>query len=342
MEEPQQTVFYFQPRQAMRPTWRAWLRHLLLMIVAFCTVTIAGSISPFGPIPVFPDANPQTWNETLTFLFRLPQEYARLIYQTVVLLFTNAAVRAHGLEFSISIMFILTCHEMGHYIACRIYKVDATLPYFIPTPPLIGPAGTFGAFIKIMSPLPSTKATFDIGVAGPIAGFIALIPVLIIGLLRAETLSPEQMEAASSGLYFSDSLLTHLFAAALGIDLTRIFMNSFLSAAWLGILVTALNLIPAGQLDGGHAIHAVFGDRGHYWIGRAAFALMVVFSVLGLYYFNSPSGILFVVLLGVMLRFPHPQPIDDRPLDGRRRFVALLTLLIFILCFTPFPLQLRL
>jgi membrane-associated protease RseP (regulator of RpoE activity) len=342
MEEPQQTVFYFEPRRSLRPTWRAWLRHGLLMFVTFCTVTIAGSIYPFGPVLVFPNANPQTWSETLTFFLHLPEEYAKLIYQTVVLLFTNDAVRSHGLEFSLSIMFILTCHEMGHYIACRLYKVDATLPFFIPTPPLIGPAGTFGAFIKIMSPLPSRKATFDIGVAGPIAGFIALIPILIMGLRRATPIAPEQMEALKSELYFSDSLLTHLFAVVFAIDLTRIFMNSFLSAAWLGILVTALNLIPAGQLDGGHAIYAVFGERGHHWIGRAAFAAMVVLSALGLYFYNSPSGILFVVLLGVMLRFPHPQPIDDRPLDARRRLVAVLTLLMFVLCFTPFPLQLRL
>lgn len=342
MDEPQQTVFYFEPRQALRPTWRAWLKHLLLMVLTFCTVTVAGSINPFGPVPVFPNANPQTWGETLTFLFHLPEEYARLIYQTVVLLFTNAGVRTYGLEFSISLMFILACHEMGHYIACRIYKVDATLPFFIPTPPLIGPAGTFGAFIKIMSPLPSAKATFDIGVAGPMAGFVALIPVLIMGLLRAVPLTPEQIEAGSSGIFFSDSLLTHLIAAGLGIDLSRIFMNSFLSAAWLGILVTALNLIPAGQLDGGHAVYSVFGERGHYWIGRVAFGAMVVFSALGVYFFNSPGGVLFVVLLGVMLRFPHPRPIDDRPLNAGRRFLAFLTLMIFILCFTPFPVQVKL
>src|SRR5205085_6272823 len=97
---------------------------------------------------------------------------------------------ARGLKFSLSLLFILFCHEMGHYIACRIYRVDATLPFFIPTPPMIGPAGTFGAFIKILSPMPSRRAVFDIGVAGPIAGFIALIPIALIALFTYQYVAP--------------------------------------------------------------------------------------------------------------------------------------------------------
>jgi membrane-associated protease RseP (regulator of RpoE activity) len=100
------------------------------------------------------------------------------------------------LKFSLSVLFILICHEMGHYIACRIYRVDATLPYFIPTPPMIGPAGTFGAFIKILSPLPSRRAVFDIGVAGPIAGFVALVPVAILGFLTYQKISRRKFRLA--------------------------------------------------------------------------------------------------------------------------------------------------
>jgi membrane-associated protease RseP (regulator of RpoE activity) len=227
---------------------------------------------------------------------------------------------------------------MGHYIACRIYKVDATLPFLIPTPPMIGPAGTFGAFIKITSPLPSRKAIFDIGVAGPIAGFIALIPVAIIGIISARTLDAG-VEPFAVGIIFSDPLLTQMIAAAFDVDLTRTITNPFLSAAWVGLLVTALNLIPSGQLDGGHAVFAVFGKAIHGWTGKIAFVVMGLLSILGWFYFNSPSGFLITILLGVMLRIRHPEPWDMSPLGKTRLAVAAFTLLIFILCFTPFPIK---
>lgn len=331
----------FSRREAMRPTARTWAKHIALLLLTFCTVTIAGSIYPFGTIAIFPNADPQTASEFFAFLLALPGEYFQLISGTVYALFHDSDVLRHGLSFSLSLLFILTAHEMGHYVACRLYGVDATLPFFIPTPPLIGPAGTFGAFIKIVSPLPSRRATFDIGVAGPIAGFVAMIPIAVIGILTMPQVSPEQMAAMQGGLYFSDSLFTHLLAYIFGINLSLSFMNAFSSAAWLGILVTALNLIPSGQLDGGHAIFAVFGERFHYWTGRIAFVVMVVFSILGVYFYNSPSGLLFAVLLGVMMRIRHPEPLDNAPLDAKRKAIAFLTLLIFVLCFTPFPIQVR-
>src|SRR5256885_15654240 len=126
-----------------------------------------------------------------------------MIFQAVADLFTKPGYLIDGLSFSLSLLFILICHEMGHYVACRLYRVDATLPFFIPTPPMIGPAGTFGAFIKILSPMPSRKAVFDIGVAGPIAGFIALIPIAIVGLM---TMEPAGAQASSFGLVFADPL----------------------------------------------------------------------------------------------------------------------------------------
>ncbi len=254
-------------------------------------------------------------------------------------LFIDPAQLIYGLSFSISLLFILICHEMGHYIACRLYKVDATLPFFIPTPPMIGPAGTFGAFIRILSPMPSRKAVFDIGVAGPIAGFIALIPVALIGLATMQTATPQQMANSEELLVFSDPLLMKFFAAFFGIDLTFGVGNAFYFAAWVGLLVTALNLIPSGQLDGGHAIYAVLGEKVHYWSGRIAFAIMAVLSVVGLYFFNSPSGFLIAVILGVMMRVKHPQPYDQSPLDTRRKAVAILTLVIFVLCFVPFQIR---
>jgi len=130
-----------------------------------------------------------------------------------------------------------------------------------------------------------------------------------------------------------------LIAAAAGIDLAASIENSYYYAAWVGLLVTALNLIPSGQLDGGHAVYAVFGETAHRWTGRIAFVVMSVFSVLGWFYFNSPSGFLIAVLLGVMLKMGHPAPWDQMPLDAKRKAVAFLTLIIFVLCFMPFPIK---
>jgi membrane-associated protease RseP (regulator of RpoE activity) len=323
-----------------RPTLRTWLRHFIFLFITFVTSTIAGVLFPFGRTQTLPDTEPQTLAELIQFIAAIPVKYALLIGTAITNLATDPAFLRDGLSFSLSLLFILISHEMGHYVACRIYKVDATLPYFIPTPPMIGPAGTFGAFIKIRSPMPSRRAVFDIGVAGPIAGFIALVPIALIGIATMETVTPEQLAAAGPGaLVFTDPLFSRLVAAVFGIDLHFAVGNPFYFAAWVGLLVTALNLIPSGQLDGGHAIYAVFGERVHFWTGRIAFVVMATFSVLGWYYFNSPSGFLIAILLGVMMRIRHPEPWDQTPLDAKRKAIAFLTLVIFILCFVPFPIQ---
>lgn len=332
----------FDRREAMRPTARTWAKHIGFLLITFCTVTIAGLLPPFGiKNDIFAGLNPQTWTEIFYALPQVPLAYFHEIVETISRFITDPVYRVYGLSFSLSLLFILTSHEMGHYIACRLYGVDATLPFFIPTPPLIGPAGTFGAFIKIVSPLPSRRATFDIGVAGPIAGFLALIPVALVGFFTFQQIGVAPPARLPEGtLVFSDPLFFHILAVVCGIDLQiPMLPNPFYSAAWLGLLVTALNLIPSGQLDGGHAVFSVFGARIHFWTGRIAFAVMVVLALSGLYFYNSPSGILFAVLLGVMMRIRHPEPLDDAPLDAKRKIVALLTLLIFILSFTPFPIK---
>jgi membrane-associated protease RseP (regulator of RpoE activity) len=331
----------FDRREAMRPTARTWAKHAALLLAAFITVTIAGVIQPFGFIEIFPDANPQTNSEILQFLIALPTLYFQLISETLHRLFTDFEALKYGLKFSVSLLAILTAHESGHYVACRLYGVDATLPYFIPLPPLLGPAGTLGAFIKIVSPMPSRRATFDIGVAGPIAGFAAIIPVAIVGLLTIRQSSASSLASEQIGLYFSHPLFLQIsakfFAVAPNFDIS----NPFLAAAWLGLLVTSLNLIPSGQLDGGHAVYAIFGEKIHAWTGRIAFAAMAAICVLGWFVYNSPSGLLFTILLGVMMRVRHPEPLDDAPLNFNRKLVAVLTLLIFVLCFVPFPVQVK-
>lgn len=326
----------YEPPPPPRPTLRMWLKHLLLLVITFCTATIAGTLYPFGPYNAIPSDDPQTLAQFFEFLFALPVLYGALVTNAIMQLYAVPENLVYGLSFSVSLLFILICHEMGHYIACRIYKVDATLPFFIPTPPMIGPAGTFGAFIRILSPMPSRKAVFDIGVAGPIAGFIALLPVAVIGFL---TVTPQQIGNTGDILEFSNPLLMKLFAAMFEIDLTYGFNNAFYFAAWVGLLVTALNLIPSGQLDGGHAIYAVLGEKVHYWTGRIAFGVMAVSAVVGLLYFNSPSGFLIAIILGVMMRLRHPQPYDMTPLDPKRKVIAFLTLVIFVLCFVPFPIR---
>jgi membrane-associated protease RseP (regulator of RpoE activity) len=330
----------FDRREAMRPTRRTWLKHFALLLAAFFTVTIAGSLQPFGSIQIFSDVpEPETWAEIFNFLLFLPALYFQLVFGTIGKLLNNFELLKNGVSFSASLLAILTAHEAGHYVACRLYRVDATLPYFVPMPPLFGPAGTLGAFIKIVSPMPSRRAVFDIGVAGPIAGFVALVPILIFGLLMKQT-SPEEI-IGQNELYFASPLLTQLFSVFLGIDSNISEFNPFLAAAWVGMLVTSLNLIPSGQLDGGHAVYSIFGERVHFWTGRIAFAAMSVISLLGWFLYNSPSGFLFAVLLAVMLRVKHPEPLDDAPLDFVRKIVAVLTLIIFILCFVPFPIQIR-
>ncbi len=332
----------FDRREAMRPNAKTWAKHIALLLITFCTVTVAGVLQPFGTIELFRDINPQTNQEIFQFFLSFPIHYGQLIYTAVRQIFSDFETLKYGVKFSVSLLAILTAHESGHYVACRLYGVDATLPYFIPLPPLIGPAGTFGAFIKIVSPLPSRRATFDIGVAGPIAGFITLIPVLIIGLLTMEQ-APAQAQSlnAQAGLYFSDPLLTQIFALFLGLDTSLGYFNPFLAAAWIGLLVTSLNLIPSGQLDGGHAVYAIFGEAIHRWTGRIAFVVMGLISLAGWFIYNSPSGFLFVVLLGVMMRVSHPEPYDDTPLNFTRKLIAVLTLIIFILCFVPFPIQIK-
>lgn len=326
-------------RPVLKPTLRTWLKHALLLAVTLVTVTIAGTLFPFGRIDTLPDGDPQNFAEWLTFIGDLPVKYALLVGDALAKLTTDWSYLSYGLSFSLSLLFILISHEMGHYVACRIYRVDATLPYFIPTPPMIGPAGTFGAFIKILSPMPSRKAVFDIGVAGPIAGFVALIPIAIVGVVTMQTVTPEQHSAGA--LVFTDPLFMRLIGFAFGTDVSLGLGNPFYFAAWVGLLVTALNLIPSGQLDGGHAIYAVFGERVHYWTGRIAFVVMATCSIVGFIYFGSPSGFLIAVLLGVMMRIKHPEPWDQTPLDAKRKAVAFLTLIIFILCFVPFPIQIN-
>ena len=267
-------------------------------------------------------------------LLMIPRYYISAIWGLLSYSFAHPYFLGQGLIFSGSLLAILTAHESGHYLFCRYYGVDATLPFFIPQPPLLIP-GTFGAFIKMKSPVPSRRALFDIGLAGPLAGFILIVPIAFAGVLTAHHLNVPPGEVPE--LTFNDPLLFRLIARMFRINLDNSVVNSFYLAAWVGSLVTALNLMPVGQLDGGHGTFALFGQRAHWWIGRVAFGLMLITTIFGWLWFRSPVMFLYVVLLAVMLRVRHPQPEQMEPLGLARTIIGVITLIVFALCFLPFP-----
>ena len=315
--------------QAIRPTTRQWLLHIALFLLTAVTTTIAGIVMAGPDLDI---AEPALSNP-IDYLLYLPRLYFAAIWGLLVYAFQHPPIMADGLIFSAALLAILTAHEMGHYVACRRYGVNATLPFFIPAPPPFL-AGTFGAFIKIKSPIPSRRALFDIGLAGPLAGFVVAIPVSLMGLLYMQP-------AVSNSAYtiiFHDPLLFRLLSKLLGVPLDPYSpTNPYYMAAWIGLLVTSLNLMPVGQLDGGHGMFAVFGKRVHHVTGRIAFFTMALLAVLGFVWYGSPSGFLYTVLLGIMLRVRHPQPGTMEPLGNKRLIVAVVTLIVFALCFWPFP-----
>lgn len=316
-------------RPVVRPTTREWLRHIVLFLLTVITTTIAGVITaaPEIDIPEPPLAG------LIDYLVYIPRFYLDAVLGILFFAFQHPRLLIDGLTFSAALLAILTAHEMGHYIACRRYQVNATLPYFIPAPPLFL-AGTFGAFIKIKSPIPSRRALFDIGLAGPLAGFVVAIPISILGILYMRPATSN----LSYAIIFNDPLLFRLLSKLMNVPLDPYApTNPYYMAAWIGILVTSLNLMPVGQLDGGHGTFAVFGQRVHHLTGRIAFVATAVLTVLGFWWHGSPSGFLYTVLLGVMLRVRHPQPGTMEPLGKARLLVGIITVLVFTLCFWPFP-----
>jgi membrane-associated protease RseP (regulator of RpoE activity) len=319
------------PRTAgLSITAREWRLHGALFLLTILTTTLAGMLLV---IPELPPYEPPLSN-LLDYALYIPRGYFHTLADMLQLGLAQPHFIAQGVTFSASLLAILFSHEMGHYLACRYYKVSATLPYFIPAPPLFL-TGTFGAFIKIRSPIPTRRALFDIGLAGPLAGFVVALPLAVVGVL---TMGPAQAQPGDGAIFFNDPLLFRLLGRLLGAPLDpNAPPTPYYMAAWIGLLVTSLNLMPVGQLDGGHGVFAVFGPRAHRLIARVAFAAMAVLAVLGYWWHHSPSGFLYTVLLAIMLRVPHPAPGVMEPLGTKRTIIAIVTLLVFILSFWPFP-----
>jgi len=321
-------------RRAARPTARQWALHAALFVITAATTTISGIIwTASSDVDASASSGAGTTGAAGSLLL-IPWYYLSGIATLAWQALTHPALLAPGLEFSASLLAILTAHESGHYLFCRYYGVDATLPFFIPQPPGLLP-GTFGAFIRMKSPVPTRRALFDIGLAGPLAGFIVIIPIAFAGVLTVQHIHIAAGEAA--GISFNDPLLFRLIARIFKISLDNVAVNPFYMGAWVGLLVTALNLMPVGQLDGGHGTFAAFGTFAHHWIGRIAFVTMAVNSVLGWLWHGSPSGFVYVILLAVMLRVRHPQPEQMEPLGATRVVIGIITLIVFALCFLPFP-----
>jgi membrane-associated protease RseP (regulator of RpoE activity) len=286
---------------------RVWL-HGLLFLLTIVTTTIVGADQYAGYLADFKQPGP------------LPMSVSGLLLR--------------GLWYSGTILAILGCHELGHYFACRYYDVDASLPYFLPVP--ISITGTLGAFIRIREPIPQKRMLFDIGIAGPIAGFLVAVPTLFFGVAMSHVV---KMPENFVGLELGEPLLFKAVSWLLWGSVPNGYslnLHPMAFAAWFGLLATALNLFPIGQLDGGHISYAVLGPR----------STVVTFAMLGvavLLTFFSASWIVWTGLLLVMLFMVgphHPRVFDEEePLDRTRLVLALCAVVIFILCFTPAPIQ---
>jgi len=244
----------------------------------------------------------------------------------------DPTVLLKGLPYAIALMAILSIHELGHYIAARFYKVRATLPYFIPVPFFLG---TFGAFIQMRSPVPNRKALFDIGIAGPLAGFAVTLPILIWGLAHSQVVP---LSDASGLLNFQSLnprfslLLTVLSKWTLGSQLTAkmaIYLHPVAVAGYIGLVMTAFNLMPIGQLDGGHIVHAMFGQRTGAAIGQMARLLMLVRALI------EPDLLLWAIILLLLPITDEPALNDVSELDNRRDFWGLVAIVLLVSIVLP-------
>jgi len=242
----------------------------------------------------------------------------------------------HGWPFALSVLLILGAHEMGHYFAARRHNVPVTLPFFLPMP--WSYFGTLGAFIQLRGPVTNRRGLFDVGAAGPLAGLVFAVPVLLYGLATSDLgpIAPGQPFEGNSALYLLAKLA--VFGRILPGGGTDVYLNQVAWAGWVGLFVTGLNLLPVGQLDGGHVAYALFGERSNrfFWPVIIGLALIVVYSWL-----QGPPALTWVLWIFLLMAFGrvHARPLEDiTTLDPRRRVLAVFTLVLFFLCFVPLPL----
>ncbi len=233
-----------------------------------------------------------------------------------------------GAVFSATLLCILGLHETGHFLAARRWGVPSSLPYFIPFP--LSLVGTMGAVIRLRGPIPSRRALFDIGAAGPLAGWILSVAAIGIGYMQAETVLRSQPPDAVSLEFGSSLLMTAVERLRWGPDVV-VLLNPFLYAGWIGMLVTALNLMPIGQLDGGHVLYALF-PRAQALVGRLFFLALIVLSFFW-------EGWAIWAVLSLIIGVAHPPVYDYQPLSPRRRVTGYLMIAIFLTTFIPIPVR---
>ncbi len=279
----------------MKLSARQWLIHGSLFLVTFLTATVAGSLY----------ADVKT-DDIITYL-------------------------VGGWVFSVPLMAILLTHEMGHYLSGRRHNLDVTPPYFIPAPP---PLGTFGAFIRIRSPIPDRQTLIEVGACGPIAGALVAIPMLILGLSLSEA---KPMVEPAQGVALGSSIILELFSLIRFGHFTNdahVVLHPTALAAWFGLFVTAMNLLPIGQLDGGHVIYALFGPR---WASRVSIAVFALLIPCGLLLW--PGWFVFA-FLAYLLGLRHPPPLFAyAPLERTGYLLGWCAIVLFVLAFIPVPIS---
>ncbi len=295
-------------REEARPQRFPWVNVALFGLTCLSTITVGTALM---------EAYTNSLSDALPF-------FSEILRSPSVLL--------KGLPFSLAIMTILLAHEMGHYLTCRYYGINATLPYFIPAPTYVG---TMGAFIKIKSPIQHRAALLEVGIAGPIAGFVLAIPALVIGLAKSGYIAEDP---SGMGISLGEPLIYKAIALIMGKTPPAgmaVNAHPILIAAWFGFFATALNLLPVGQLDGGHVLYALF-RRIHSKISQAFLFTLIP---LGLFYWQG--WLLWTaVLLFIGLR--HPMTLDDSvPLSQRHTVLGWIALALFVLCFMPMPFYLN-
>lgn len=308
-DQSSRVIWYAMPEPRLR-----WRLPLLLLLLTFCTTVLVGSRLQFNfdhQLDAF-----ATGNELLPLL---PVQW----------LWQSPRLLLRGLPFSLAIMGILLSHEMGHYLYCRRYHVHATLPNFIPAPTLIG---TLGAFIRILGRIPARAALFDIAIAGPIAGFVVAVPVMLIGLALSHPItgiSDPDLQFGFPLIFQLGHILLH-HAPWQQPALAHYYLHPVAVAAWAGMLATALNLLPGGQLDGGHIVFAI-APRLHRYVSWSVVAALVVCS-----WFFWVGWLLWAILLALTgLRRPS---VPRKPGVGpRRRRLSLVALAMLALTFSPAP-----
>ncbi len=289
----------------------------------------------------------------VSFVVESLEEYASFRLQD------DPALLLQGFPFALALLAILLAHEMGHYLACRYYGIRATLPFVIPAPPILpippplswilgasfpfgwallpfNPFGTFGAVIRIKSMFANRRQLFDVGIAGPLAGFVVILPALVVGVLLSKDFV--MLDSEGFSLWFGEPLLFQLASTYLyGGDTSNITLHPIGMAAWFGMLATSLNLLPIGQLDGGHIVYALFGPKIHRRVSMGAFGGLIGLS---LYAGESFAYLIFALLL-ILMGFRHPRPYQEQDnINNGRWLIAALGLVIFVLTFMPVPIRL--